>query len=255
MSSYADEMDMKLHDPCEDWDLSWSITTDEEIWDTDSDLEIEIQPSELSEKHHDESKSPWDETPKAIQELKQAFPNFRSETVLLLEQINLPKFVAFEIVSYITPKGICELMKMCLWESVSNSITDTGFVELLNYYLFDMDKFHIKRIDNRRNLLKACQESDHELLKIIMRKYQERENIALYFRISGGGNPMPARNLDEFNIETRVAMIECAKSGFLEGIKYLDRCNFGGKDTYEELVRHAMDSNHEHIVSYFLSGV
>jgi hypothetical protein len=221
------------------------------IWENMSEDDDWIyEPEQKARPSTPPPQSPFLEVSKSIAELSESFPDFHSNTVLFMEQLGLPKAVAFETLSYLIPLKLSELVKTRLWESVSNSIADTGFYELLNYYLLDFDVFHGKQINNTRNLEKACKDHDLNLLKLIIKKFHGREQLASHFRTNGHGNPMPGRELTEFDIVMIKGLKKAVLSGFLEGVKTIDRWYFG---PVNEIVSLALDNKHGDIVEYFFN--
>lgn len=223
--------------------------------DSDSDwivdeyisMEVELQPDDTKEEE-----SVWAEVPKSVSRLKECFPKFTSHTVLYLEQHGLPKDVAVEVIDYLIPYKIGDLASMKLWESVSNCIADSGYYELLQYFLLDLDIYHTRRINNQRNLLKAVVDHNVELLKIMIKKYEGRTNVAMHFEHKGWGNPMPGRVQNEFDIVMLNALEHTSRNGFFEGMKIIDRSYFG---SYKTVIGKALDAKHknEEMIEFILS--
>jgi len=199
-----------------------------------------------------EQKSIWVEVPQSVRTLKSFFPEFKSSHVLQMEHLGMSKEVAFIVIDFLIPDKLGELIAMRLWESVSNSIADTGFYELLRYYLLNLDVFHRKCINNRRNLLKAIEDRDVELLNIMIAKYHERAQFANHFHMNSGSSSIPNRSPDEFDVEMCIALEAAACSGFFEGMKVIDRLYFG---SYKTVIGRALDATHKNadMISFILS--
>jgi hypothetical protein len=191
----------------------------------------------------------WDETAKKVDTLK-CLPLFKSETVLVLETYGFPKDVAFLTLSFLIPQKLNKLIDMKLWESAANTIADSGFYELLRYYLLDLDRFQEKHINNIRNFQKACREHDENLLRLIIQKYQDREHVANHFNMWNSKTPLSIRDPEEFNQVMKYGLGIAATHGFLDGIKIIDKVYFG---SYDEAVGKALDAGHKNIVNYLTS--
>lgn len=199
--------------------------------------------------YHEKTNASWDETGKKIDTLK-CLPLFKSKTVSVLETHGFPKDIAFLTLSFLIPPGINELVNSKQWESVANTIADTGFYELLRYYLLDLDRFQGKYINNIRNFQKACENHDENLIRLIIQKYQDHEHVANHFNMWESKTPLPTRDPEEFNKVMKYGLGIAATHGFLDGIKIINKGYFG---SYDEAVGKALDAGNKNIVDYLTS--